>query len=157
MCTIVLNIGYIFTNVYFTLFFPCPNALYSCTLTLYISNRLETIYIILCRVLLNPNRSLDCYALMTDLGLIWCPVNIMLKPSATLINRPLRPSGNVLASHWGVLPSRGHRSAFSASSSVQFAPNLGEESGCGLLCTNPSLVNSVFLYSCLLSEVSFLP
>ena len=29
---------------------------------------------------------------MTDLGLIWCPVNIMLKPSATLINRPLRPS-----------------------------------------------------------------
>lgn len=82
----------------------------------------------------NPNRSLDCYALMTDLGLIWCPVNIMLKPSATLINRPLRPSGNVLASHWGVLPSRGHRSAFSASSSVQFAPNLGEESGCGLRC-----------------------
>ena len=67
----------------------------------------------------------------------------MLKPSATLINRPLRPSGNVLASHWGVLPSRGHRSAFSASSSVQFAPNLGEESRCG----TPSHFRIFFLYS----------
>ena len=44
------------------------------------------------------------------------------------MDRPFRPSGNILASHWGVLPSLEHRSAFSASSSVQFAPNLGEDS-----------------------------
>ena len=48
--------------------------------------------------------------------------------SLQVLYRPLRPSGNVLASHWRVLPSLGHRSAFSASSSVQFAPNLGEDS-----------------------------
>ena len=64
----------------------------------------------------------------------WCPVNIMFKPSATLMNRPLRPSGNILASHWGVLPSLEHRSAFSASSSVQFALTLGRKVINTLLC-----------------------
>ena len=64
----------------------------------------------------------------------WCPVNIMLKLSATLMNRPLRPSGNILASHWGVLPSLEHRSAFSASSSVQFALTLGRKVINALLC-----------------------
>ena len=57
-----------------------------------------------------------------------------------------------------------HKMTFSHFSKDLIRPNLGEESGCGLLCikrgwhcANPSLVNSVYLYSCLFSEVSFLP
>ena len=45
------------------------------------------------------------------------------------ISTPPSLCDNVLASQWELLPSLGHRSTFSASSSVQLAPVSGEEFG----------------------------